>query len=283
VAGGLGADSVPTPRELVEKPGLIRWSELSIGRKLGSGGFGVVYAAQWKYDDVAVKQIKPELIAEGDLTKAKKDFQAELELLLSLRYRNIVNCYGGSCEKEFVIVTELMERGSLADCLREHRDEFAWARLGKKVLHDAAKGLLYLHSQSPPLVHFDIKPLNVLVSADNLGKLADVGLTRRMEHTVTSPAGYTFVYAAPEIKNGRKANEKSDIYSFGVMIWEVVSGRQPSRFDGIDVDASWPVVALLQRGGATGHRGALAQEMDARPTALQLKDELGKLQLVDAD
>eukprot|EP00966_Prymnesium_polylepis_P196342 4550366-Prymnesium_polylepis.1 len=173
------------------------------------------------------------------------------------------------------MVTELMERGSLADCLRQHRDEFAWPSLGKKVLHDAAKGLLHLHELSH--THFDIKPLNVLVSSDNVGKLADVGLARRMEHTVTSPAGCTFTYAAPEIKNGRKANEKSDIYSFGVMIWEVFTGRKPSRYDGCDVDAGWPVAALLQGGDAAGHRGALAQEMDGRPSALQLNDELGKL------
>eukprot|EP00966_Prymnesium_polylepis_P184825 4283576-Prymnesium_polylepis.1 len=66
LGGGLGADSVPTPQELVQQPNLIRMSELTIGRRLGSGGFGLVHAAQWKHGDVAVKQIKPELIAEGD-------------------------------------------------------------------------------------------------------------------------------------------------------------------------------------------------------------------------
>ena len=271
--GGLGADSVPTPRELAAQPGVIRWSELTIGRELGSGGFGVVYAAQWKLGDVAVKQIKPELITGA---RAQKEFQAELELLLSLRYRHIVQCYGGSCENEFVIVTELMERGSLHDCLRKHREEFMWFCLGKKVLLDAAKGLLYLHALSPPLVHFDIKPLNVLVSSDNVGKLADVGLTRRMEHSVTRPQGWTPMYAAPEILMRQGANEKSDIYSFGLIVWEVYTGRQPSQFDRCDVDASWPVAPLLQGGGATVHGGALAHEMERRPSARELKDELSK-------
>ena len=170
-----------------------------------------------------------------------------------------------------------MERGSLADCLRKHRDEFAWPCRGKKILHDAAKGLLHLHTQRPPLVHFDIKPLNVLVSSDNLGKLADVGLTRRMEHSITNPKGHTPAYAAPEIPMRLGANEKSDIYSFGVMVWEVYTGTRPSQYEAIDVDKGWPVASLLRGGGAAGHRGALSQEKNNRPTALQLRDELGRL------
>jgi hypothetical protein len=275
--GGLGADSVPTPRELAAQPGVIRLNELTIGRQLGKGGFGVVHAAKWKHEDVAVKQIKLELIAPGDQRlRAQKEFQAELELLLSIPNRHIVQCYGGSCENEFLIVTELMERGSLYDCLSNHREEFAWLRLGKKVLLDAAKGLRYLHTRSPPLTHFDIKPLNVLVSSDNTGKLADVGLTKKMEHSVTRPQGHTPMYAAPEILNRQGANEKSDIYSFGIMVWEVYTGRQPSQFDCCDVDASWPVAPLLRGGGATGHGGALAHKKERRPSALQLEDELNK-------
>ena len=146
------------------------------------------------------------------------------------------------------------------------------------MLLDAAKGLLYLHALSPPLVHFDIKPLNVLVSEDNVGKLADVGLTRRMEHSVTRPQGWTPMYAAPEILMRQGANEKSDIYSFGLIVWEVYTGRQPSQFDRCEVDANWSVAPLLQGGGATGHGGALAPEMERRPSAQHLKDALSKLQ-----
>ena len=84
------------------------------------------------------------------------------------------------------------------------------------------------------------------------------------------------MYAAPEILNRQGANEKSDIYSFGLMVWEVYTGRQPSQFARCDVDASWPVALLLQGGGATGHGGALARKMARRPSARQLKDELSK-------
>ena len=194
-------------------PGIIQRDELQIGNQLGSGAFGVVYKALWKGDAVAVKQVRSDRLENRE--GAKKDFMKELGLMLSLRHRHIVNCYGGSCDPELVLVMELMERGSLSDCLRDRPEEFAWAQLGQKILCDAAKGLVYLHSFSPPIAHFDIKPLNVLISADNTGKLADVGLTRQMMATVTMPQGWTPNYAAPEVLQRLGANEKSDIYSFG--------------------------------------------------------------------
>ena len=194
-------------------PGIIQRDELQIGNQLGSGAFGVVYKALWKGDVVAVKQVRSDRLENRE--GAKKDFMKELGLMLSLRHRHIVNCYGGSCDPELVLVMELMERGSLSDCLRDRPEEFAWAQLGQKILCDAAKGLVYLHSFSPPIAHFDIKPLNVLISADNTGKLADVGLTRQMMATVTMPQGWTPNYAAPEVLQRLGANEKSDIYSFG--------------------------------------------------------------------
>ena len=194
-------------------PGIIQRDELQIGNQLGSGAFGVVYKALWKGDAVAVKQVRSDRLENRE--GAKKDFMKELGLMLSLRHRHIVNCYGGSCDPELVLVMELMERGSLRDCLRDRPEEFAWAQLGQKILCDAAKGLVYLHSFSPPIAHFDIKPLNVLISADNTGKLADVGLTRQMMATVTMPQGWTPNYAAPEVLQRLGANEKSDIYSFG--------------------------------------------------------------------
>ena len=194
-------------------PGIIQRDELQIGNQLGSGAFGVVYKALWKGDAVAVKQVRSDRLENRE--GAKKDFMKELGLMLSLRHRHIVNCYGGSCDPELVLVMELMERGSLHDCLRDRPEEFAWAQLGQKILCDAAKGLVYLHSFSPPIAHFDIKPLNVLISADNTGKLADVGLTRQMMATVTMPQGWTPNYAAPEVLQRLGANEKADIYSFG--------------------------------------------------------------------
>ena len=75
----------------------------------------------------------------------------------------------------------------------------------------------------------------------------------------------------------RGANEKSDIYSFGVMVWEVYTGRSPDPYVGCSVQSSWPVAKLLEGDGAA-HRGAFADKKEDRCTALQLKDELEKLQ-----
>ena len=183
-----------------------------------------------------------------------------------------VQCFGGHASgNHFFIVTELMERGSLADCLDEHADEFAWARLGKRVLLGAAKGLLHIHSRE--MVHFDIKPLNVLINEDNTAKLADVGLAKRLTATVTKPGGWTPAYAAPEILNREGANQKSDIFSFGLMIWQVYTQQQPSLGDKCDADPRWPVAGILTGAGTT-HGGALAKEMGRRPSAVQMKEEL---------
>jgi sterile alpha motif and leucine zipper-containing kinase AZK len=132
---------------------VIPWGEITVGRQLGAGGFGVVLAATWLGGDVAVKKICPELIASQGAA-ARSEFRRELELLCSLRHRHIVQCYGGDATDHFFVVTELMERGSLDDCLQSYPAEFAWARLGRRVLLDVAKGLLYLHGRG--LVHFDV-------------------------------------------------------------------------------------------------------------------------------
>ncbi|EOD39353.1 hypothetical protein EMIHUDRAFT_54443, partial [Emiliania huxleyi CCMP1516] len=199
--------------------GLIRYEEIKFGKQLGEGSFGMVYQAVWKHDDVAVKKIKDKLLRKN-AEAAKVEFIKELKLLRSLTNRHVVQCFGGHASgNHFFIVTELMERGSLADCLDKHADEFAWARLGKKVLLGAAKGLLHIHSCD--MVHFDIKPLNVLINEHNTAKLADVGLAKRLTTTVTKPGGWTPAYAAPEILNREGANQKSDIFSFGLMIWQV--------------------------------------------------------------
>ena len=104
-----------------------------------------------------------------------------------------------------------------------------------QVMLDASKGMLFLHAFTPPLAHFDIKPLNILVSADNVGKLCDFGLTKPMRQTDTSPAGMTATYAAPEVLSGRGGGEKSDVFSFGVSVLEVYRGLPPSRRSGFQV------------------------------------------------
>jgi len=237
----------------------------------------VVHRGLWRHDAVAVKQLKRE---RCHVEQAAADFLTELQLLATLRHRHLVEFYGAgdTDQGDLFIVTELMERGSLADCLRNHAEEFAWSKLGRKVMLDASKGMLFLHAFTPPLTHFDIKPLNILVSADNVGKLCDFGLTKPMRQTVTSPAGMTAMYAAPEVLSGRGGGEKSDVFSFGVSVLEVYRGRPPNRRSGFQVGAGWPVEELL-RGDVDGHLGCLCERPQGRPTALQVVTALRKLQI----
>jgi len=256
---------------------LIRKAELQFLGKIGSGHFGVVQRALYRHDFVAVKQIHLDRLSvdEDDQKKVRDNFLSELQLVSSLRHRHLVEFYGAgdSDRGELFIITELMEKGSLADCLRTNPSEFRWARLGKKILLDAAKGMLFLHEFTPPLTHFDIKPHNILVSQDNVGKLCDFGLTKPMRQTVTAPAGMTTMYAAPEVLMGKGGSEKSDIFSFGVSVLEVYQGRAPSRASGFKVQADASIETLLC-GDANTHSGCLCEDPQHRPTAYQVREHM---------
>ena len=199
-------------------------------KKLGEGGFGIVRLAQWNHEHVAIKEMKDGMRGQSE----RALFLDELSLLQSLKHNRIVQFYGGDCKvgEHCFIVTEFMQRGSLHDCLEHSRDEYGFNGLGSKLLLDAAKGLRYLHSLSPPHAHFDIKITNILVSEDNVAKIADVGMSKHVVLTATTPKGFTPAYAPPEIMLGERANEKADIYSFGVVMLELLVGRLPTRWEG---------------------------------------------------
>lgn len=121
-----------------------------------------------------------------------------------------------------------MERGSLFHVLADQSNRITW---GMKLdfCKDIAKGMLYLHSRSPPIVHRDIKSLNVLVTKEWKCTIADFGLTRikdsqSMSTRVGSPA-----WSAPEVLRGEQYDEKADVFSFGVVMWEIVMCQPPYK------------------------------------------------------
>ena len=128
-----------------------------------------------------------------------------------MRHPNIVQFLGACFEPEFCLITEYMDRGSLFSVLHSDR-ELKWeVRLQFAI--DIAKGLLYLHSRSPPIIHRDIKSLNVLVTKDWKSAISDFGLTRikdkvmSNQNTVGSPA-----WCAPELLRNDPYSEKADVY-----------------------------------------------------------------------
>ena len=194
---------------------------------LGSGGFGEVFKGlRDGVDEVAVKRMKisnctPSVIAQ---------FKAEIDLISKLRHRHIVQFYGACIQPPHLsMVTELMSN-DLFSVLRlsGESERYKWTGIyGRKVLVGVAMGLNYLHSRSPPVVHRDIKSPNILVM-DGVAKIADVGVARTMGASdMTAQRGFTMAWASPEVVYRRRATEKIDIWSMGVIMWEVVTGRQP--------------------------------------------------------
>ncbi|KAJ4904013.1 Protein kinase superfamily protein [Raphanus sativus] len=221
----------------------ISMSELSIATNnfssdliVGDGSFGLVYRAKLANGPVvAVKKL------DRDALQGLREFTAEMETLSSLRHPNIVRILGYCISgPDRVLIYEFLEKGSLDSWLHESNTVNAsyalpWAtRL--RIAYDVAKGLAYLHGLPKPIIHRDIKSSNVLLDPDFGAHIADFGLARSidasMSHVSTQVAG-TMGYMPPEYWEGNTAaTVKTDVYSFGVLMLEMATQRRPN----------WPVV-----------------------------------------
>ena len=189
---------------------------------LGRGGFGEVFKGiKDGVDEIAIKVIKvssPVVVEQ---------FKQEINTISTLRHRHILQFYGACTHPTCLyMVTELMQT-DLYSALRKDSRYFWSGKFGREVAVGIASGLHYLHSRKPAMVHRDIKSPNILLM-DGLSKIADVGLARSKANSdMTAQRGFTVAWAAPEVVYRRRATEKIDIWSFGVILWEIVSGSIP--------------------------------------------------------
>lgn len=199
---------------------------------IGMGGAGVVYKAEI-YRPHAIVAVKKLWRSETDVENSD-DLFGEVSLLGRLRHRNIVKLLGYlHNERDILMVYEHMPNGNLGTALHDKQH-------GGKLLVDwvsryniavgVAQGLNYLHNDChPPVIHRDIKSNNILLDANLEARIADFGLARMMQHkneTVSMVAG-SYGYIAPEYGYTLKVDEKTDIYSFGVVLLELLTGRTP--------------------------------------------------------
>lgn len=206
---------------------LIPWSELVVREKIGAGSFGTVHRADWNGSDVAVK-----ILMDQDLHPERlKEFLREVAIMKSLRHPNIVLLMGAVTQPpNLSIVTEYLSRGSLYRLLHRHG---ARENLDEKrclsMAFDVAKGMNYLHKRNPPIVHRDLKSPNLLVDKKYTVKVCDFGLSRLKANTFLSSktAAGTPEWMAPEVLRDEPSNEKSDVYSFAVILWELMTLQKP--------------------------------------------------------
>ncbi|CAM0945373.1 unnamed protein product [Alopecurus aequalis] len=206
---------------------VIPWSDLAVREKIGAGSFGTVHRADWNGSDVAVK-----ILIDQDLHPERlKEFLREVAIMKSLRHPNIVLLMGAVTQPpNLSIVTEYLSRGSLYRLLhrhgtRENLDE----RRCLSMAFDVAKGMNYLHKRNPPIVHRDLKSPNLLVDKKYTVKVCDFGLSRLKANTFLSSktAAGTPEWMAPEVLRDEPSNEKSDVYSFAVILWELMTLQKP--------------------------------------------------------
>ncbi|XP_055074164.1 receptor-interacting serine/threonine-protein kinase 3 isoform X2 [Misgurnus anguillicaudatus] len=211
---------------------LERWS------KIGSGGFGQIYRArhtEWGID-VAVKA----LLCEGSVST----LQREASLMFQGGNPNVLRIFGlyegnlGIKENpsQFGLVMEFMERGSLADLLQNLGGPPAWP-LAFRLSHQIGLGMNFLHHLSPSLLHLDLKPSNVLLDDSLNAKLTDFGLSRaarslsKCVREQDEMEGGTLSYMPPEALKSvnYKPSKASDVYSYGVLLWSIITGQEPYR------------------------------------------------------
>ncbi|XP_074562142.1 putative LRR receptor-like serine/threonine-protein kinase At2g28960, partial [Curcuma longa] len=215
-------------------------------RAIGKGGFGTVYYGRLPDGtEVAVKMQKRLLaIGEGITEELKndelsshshaiKEFQVEAQLLSRVHHRNLVSLIG-YCNEGYSLglVFEYAAQGSLRDHLSEKASSeknLSW-RERLRIAIDAAQGLEYLHkSCKPPIIHRDVKTSNILLSENFEAKIADFGLSKSFlsdaqTHISTHAVAGTPGYIDPEYHNTFRFNEKSDVYGFGIVLLELVTG-----------------------------------------------------------
>ncbi|EEF39587.1 probable L-type lectin-domain containing receptor kinase S.7 [Ricinus communis] len=271
--------------ELVAGPRQYSYKELSLAtrgfhssRIIGKGSFGDVYKAYFVStgDIAAVKRSKHS--HEG-----KADFLAELSIIACLRHKNLVQLQGWCVEKsELLLVYELMPYGSLDKMLyqeSEHGTLLSWSHR-KNIAIGLASALTYLHQEcEQQVIHRDIKTSNVMLDANFNARLGDFGLARLMDHDkspVSTLTAGTMGYLAPEYLHYGKATERTDVFSYGVVMLELACGMRPIERE----PQSQEMVNLVDWVWGLYGEGKIIEAADKRLNGEFEEDEMRNLLLI---
>ncbi|XP_074570919.1 serine/threonine-protein kinase STY13-like [Curcuma longa] len=218
--------------------------KLNMGMAFAQGAFGKLYRGTYDGEDVAIKLLeKP----ENDPERAQlmeQQFGQEVMMLANLKHPNIVK-FIGACRKPMVwcIVTEYAKGGSVRQFLMKRQNRSVPLKLAVKQALDIAKGMEYVHGLG--FIHRDLKSDNLLIVADKSIKIADFGVARiEVKTEGMTPETGTYRWMAPEMIQHRPYNQKVDVYSFGIVLWELITGVLPFQ----NMTAVQAAFAVVNRG-----------------------------------
>ncbi|CAH9075587.1 unnamed protein product [Cuscuta epithymum] len=201
--------------------------KLNMGPAFAQGAFGKLYKGTYNGEDVAIKLLeRPEHDNERALLM-EQQFEQEVMMLARLKHPNIVR-FIGACRKPMVwcIVTEYAKGGSVRQFLTKRQNRSVPLKLAVKQALDVARGMEYVHGLN--LIHRDLKSDNLLIAADKSIKIADFGVARiEVQTEGMTPETGTYRWMAPEMIQHRPYTQKVDVYSFGIVLWELITGMLP--------------------------------------------------------
>ncbi|KAG9147612.1 hypothetical protein Leryth_007385 [Lithospermum erythrorhizon] len=214
----------------------IKNTDLEELRELGSGTFGTVYHGTWRGTDVAIKRINDRCFTgkPSEQDRMRDDFWNEAIKLADLHHPNVVAFYGVVLDGpggSVATVTEFMVNGSLRTSLQK-KERNLDKRKRLLIAMDVAFGMEYLHGKN--IVHFDLKSDNLLVNLRDphrpICKVGDLGLSKvKCKTLISGGVRGTLPWMAPELLNGSSSlvSEKVDVYSYGIVLWELLTGEEP--------------------------------------------------------
>ncbi|VAH39280.1 unnamed protein product [Triticum turgidum subsp. durum] len=210
--------------ELQEKIGESEFDRdlLQIEEKIASGSSGDLYRGTYLDVDVAIKYLRAEHVNDN----SKVEFLQEIMILRSVNHENVVRFYG-ACTKQrkYLIVTEYMAGGNLYDFLHKHNKTLELSFI-LRIAIGISKGMDYLHQNN--IIHRDLKSANLLIGDGQVVKIADFGVSRQrsQEGDMTAETG-TYRWMAPEVINHKPYDHKADVFSFAIVLWELVTSKVP--------------------------------------------------------